>query len=89
MITYTGCTDIITSAYLPVVPCVQHVHLTTARHIYIYIYKYFDLVKHNDPPTYSRNRVIFSPFTQSAVGRGAGLIGSIYLFEFPALNYKH
>ena len=32
MITYTGCTDIITSAYLPVVPCVQHVHLTTARH---------------------------------------------------------
>ena len=34
MITYTGCTDIITSAYLPVVPCVQHVHLTTARHTY-------------------------------------------------------
>ena len=30
MIPYTGCTDIIIKAYLPVV---QHVHHTTARHI--------------------------------------------------------
>ena len=38
MITYTGCTDIITSAYLPVVPYVQHVHHTTARHIYFVMF---------------------------------------------------